>query len=117
MAETKQGLNQKDGTAWLRLWWPIIVFTLTMMVTLGAFTAQFSELREEAIKSRLLREEFITMRSDVATLQKSLSKVEILLDTHERTFGTLSVQLAEMQKDLDYVRLAIGRLESELAAP
>ena len=103
--------HEKNGGAWLRQWWPIILFVLTIMLTVGTYTAQFTELRAEVVRNTTARESWTVVARDVDLLQRQMEKTELLLSSHEQSFSAIQVQLAEIQKDLAYIRLSIDRME------
>lgn len=87
MAERTNGNGQAVTLSGIRQWLPLLLTIAALLVSLGIAQQRIQEIERVCDENRAQ------------------------LRTHDATFLELQVRLAEMQKDLSYIRLTLDRLD------
>jgi hypothetical protein len=84
MADTRSP-DINSTASWLKFWWPVIVMIVTVAISWGVLTQQIEDLRCDVDENRIAQR---------AT---------------DQTFTEIKVQLAQIQRDILYIRETMER--------
>jgi len=72
MTDTEQKQSHNSGEV-LRSFWPIIMFLLSIAVSVGIFTTQLNQLKEDVSRNRL---DLIAAQTTFTEIKVSLARIE-----------------------------------------